>query len=240
MKGREATRELTHDKLIPSPCVPSRSVVSYSFIRRAAPAAPLLNVRVALRPVPSTPPLLCTRSTDRRAITITPDRRPSPEKQSPKKNYPVSKQTGSTQVSKKKMINSLPRWPLMVEQLTGAAVEPDWSLAECGLASVAGPVLVARLQAAIPGVTTSLADLIEVDTVGGLAELLGSRRKESNARTASARSAETARADGGPHIELEGSEHAAPSPSLMPKHQCSRWASLECAVWLSAPVRPVE
>lgn len=69
MKGREATRELTHDKLIPSPCVPSRSVVSYSFIRRAAPAAPLLNVRVALRPVPSTPPLLCTRSTDRRAIT---------------------------------------------------------------------------------------------------------------------------------------------------------------------------
>ena len=96
-------------------------------------------------------------------------------------------------------------------------MEPDWSLAECGIASVAGPVLVARLQAAIPGVTTSLADLIEVDTVGGLAELLGSRRKESNARTASARSAETARADGGPHIELEGSEHAAPSPSLMPK-----------------------
>lgn len=69
----------------------------------------------------------------------------------------------------------------VIEQLTGAAVEPDWSLAECGLASVAGPVLVARLQAAIPGVTISLADLIEVDTVGGLAELLGSRRKESNA-----------------------------------------------------------
>ena len=70
MKGREGG---AHDKLIPSPCVPSRSVVSYSFIRRAAPAAPLLNVRVALRPVPSTPPLLCTRSTscapDRRAIT---------------------------------------------------------------------------------------------------------------------------------------------------------------------------
>ena len=74
--------------------------------------------------------------------------------------------------------SEFPRWPLVIEQLTGAAVEPDWSLAECGLASVAGPVLVA-----IPGVTISLADLIEVDTVGGLAELLGSRRKESNATT---------------------------------------------------------
>lgn len=66
-----------------------------------------------------------------------------------------------------------------IEQLTGAAVEPDWTLAECGLASVAGPVVVNRLQVAVPGVTISLADLIDVDTVGGLAELLERRLAES-------------------------------------------------------------
>lgn len=46
---------------------------------------------------------------------------------------------------------------------TPTAVEADWTLAECGLASVAGPVVVSRLQAAVPGVTISVANLIEVD-----------------------------------------------------------------------------
>ena len=50
-----------------------------------------------------------------------------------------------------------------------------------GLASVAGPVVIHRLQAAMPGVTISLADLIEIDTVGGLADLLDVRLKELNA-----------------------------------------------------------
>ena len=68
-----------------------------------------------------------------------------------------------------------------IEQLTGAAVEADWTLAECGLASVAGPVVIHRLQDAMPGVTISLAELIEVDTVSGLAALLDVRLKELHA-----------------------------------------------------------
>ena len=68
-----------------------------------------------------------------------------------------------------------------VERLTGAEVEPDWTLAECGLSSVAGPVIINMLSNAVPGVTLSLADLVEVDTIGGLANLLESRKKEMNA-----------------------------------------------------------
>jgi len=62
-----------------------------------------------------------------------------------------------------------------IEQLTGVPVEADWTLAECGLASVAGPVVISRLQTAMPGVTILLADLTGVDTVDELAKLLDKR-----------------------------------------------------------------
>ena len=68
-----------------------------------------------------------------------------------------------------------------MERLTGASVEPDWTLAESGLSSVAGPVIINMLTTAVPGVTLSLADLVEVDTIGGLANLLELRKKEMNA-----------------------------------------------------------
>eukprot|EP00966_Prymnesium_polylepis_P334366 7389742-Prymnesium_polylepis.1 len=68
-----------------------------------------------------------------------------------------------------------------IEQLTGAAIEPDWTLAECGLASVADPVVINRLQSAVPGVTISLQDLVEVDTTTQLANLLAERLQEANA-----------------------------------------------------------
>lgn len=70
---------------------------------------------------------------------------------------------------------------LGVERLTGAGVEPDWTLAECGLSSVAGPVIINMLTTAVPGITLSLAELVEVDTIGGLANLLDLRKKEMNA-----------------------------------------------------------
>ena len=68
-----------------------------------------------------------------------------------------------------------------IEQLTGSAVEPDWTLAECGLASVAGPVVINRLQNAVPGVTISLQDLVEIDTISQLADLLAEQLREANA-----------------------------------------------------------
>ena len=66
----------------------------------------------------------------------------------------------------------------VVEQLTGAAVEADWTLAECGLASIAAPVLINQLVKALPEVTISLADLAKVDSIAGMAELLDERLKE--------------------------------------------------------------
>ena len=68
-----------------------------------------------------------------------------------------------------------------LEALTGAAVEPDWTLAECGLASVAAPLVRRRLVAALPGVTLALSDLVEADTVVSLAALLDERRKRLKA-----------------------------------------------------------
>jgi len=68
-----------------------------------------------------------------------------------------------------------------VENLTGSEVEPDWTLAECGLSSVAGPVIINMLTRAVPGITISLADLMEVDTITGLADLLETRKKNMNA-----------------------------------------------------------
>ena len=65
-----------------------------------------------------------------------------------------------------------------IERLTGAPVEPDWSLAECGLASVATPVVVNRLTAALPGVSVALPDVVRAQTVAELAALLDQRRKE--------------------------------------------------------------
>ena len=62
-----------------------------------------------------------------------------------------------------------------IESLTGAAVEPDWTLAECGLASVAGPVVINRLHAAVPGVNIALSDLVEVETLKDLAQMLDKR-----------------------------------------------------------------
>jgi len=67
-----------------------------------------------------------------------------------------------------------------IEQLTGAAIEPDWTLAECGLASVAGPVVINRLQTAIPGVAISVQDLVDVNTITELADMLTERLKEAN------------------------------------------------------------
>eukprot|EP00308_Calcidiscus_leptoporus_P011576 CAMPEP_0119370154 /NCGR_PEP_ID=MMETSP1334-20130426/16552_1 /TAXON_ID=127549 /ORGANISM="Calcidiscus leptoporus, Strain RCC1130" /LENGTH=2388 /DNA_ID=CAMNT_0007387159 /DNA_START=53 /DNA_END=7219 /DNA_ORIENTATION=- len=65
-----------------------------------------------------------------------------------------------------------------IESLTGAAVEPDWTLAECGLASVAGPVVINRLHAAVPGVNIALSDLAEVETLEDLAQMLDKRLDE--------------------------------------------------------------
>ena len=66
-----------------------------------------------------------------------------------------------------------------IEALTGAAVEPDWTLAECGLASVAAAAVRDRLTRALPGVNLALEDLVRVDTIGHLATMLDARRKES-------------------------------------------------------------
>ena len=46
---------------------------------------------------------------------------------------------------------------------------------------VAGPVIINMLTTAVPGVTLSLADLVEVETIGGLANLLELRKKEMKA-----------------------------------------------------------
>ena len=66
-----------------------------------------------------------------------------------------------------------------IERLTGAPVEPDWSLAECGLASVATPVVLNRLTSALPGVSVALPDVVRAQTVAELAALLDERRKET-------------------------------------------------------------
>jgi len=78
-----------------------------------------------------------------------------------------------------------------IEALTGAPIEPDWTLAECGLASVAAPVLRSRLVAAVPGVNVALEDLVEVDTIAGLAELLDERRQQAGATGVGSSTAET-------------------------------------------------
>ena len=65
-----------------------------------------------------------------------------------------------------------------IETITGVAVEPDWSLAECGLASVAAPIVRTRLERALPGVSLALEDLVRADTVLSLAELLDERRSK--------------------------------------------------------------
>ena len=63
-----------------------------------------------------------------------------------------------------------------IEALTGAEAEPDWTLAECGLASVAAPVVRSQLLKAFPQVSIALDDLVRVDTVAGLAKLVDERR----------------------------------------------------------------
>ena len=45
----------------------------------------------------------------------------------------------------------------------GAPVEPDWSLADCGLASVATPIVVNRLTHALPGVSVALPDVVRAE-----------------------------------------------------------------------------
>ena len=66
-----------------------------------------------------------------------------------------------------------------IEKLTGAPVEPDWSLADCGLASVATPIVVNRLTHALPGVSVALPDVVRAQTVAELAKLLDARRIET-------------------------------------------------------------
>jgi len=67
-----------------------------------------------------------------------------------------------------------------ISGLTGAPVNPDATLAECGLVSVAAPVIISLLTAALPGVTISLPDLVAINTVLELADLLEERRKEAS------------------------------------------------------------
>ena len=90
-----------------------------------------------------------------------------------------------------------------IEALTGVAVEADYSLAECGLASVAGPVVIRRLQDALPGVTISLAELLDVDTVGGLAALLARRVHELHATGVGSAAAAAAAVDDSARAEGE-------------------------------------
>ena len=68
-----------------------------------------------------------------------------------------------------------------IEALTGAEAEPDWTLAECGLASVAAPVVRSQLLKAFPGVSIALDDLVRVDTVAGLARLVDVRKAAQEA-----------------------------------------------------------
>ena len=67
----------------------------------------------------------------------------------------------------------------VIESMTGAVVEPDWMLAECGLSSVAGPVLIAMLTDAFPGISISAADIIAIDTVEQLVEVIEQRLAEA-------------------------------------------------------------
>lgn len=68
-----------------------------------------------------------------------------------------------------------------IELLTGMAVEPCWSLAECGLASVAAPVVRGRLARALPGINLALDELVKANTIASLSQLCDKRRKEAMA-----------------------------------------------------------
>merc|ERR1740129_282951 len=65
-----------------------------------------------------------------------------------------------------------------IEHITGMPVEHEWTLAECGLASIAAPVLIDRLTAVLPGVSLSPTDLLMVENIEALADLLDKRAKE--------------------------------------------------------------
>lgn len=67
----------------------------------------------------------------------------------------------------------------VVCDLTGTEVEPDWTIAECGLSSVAGPVLINMLTEALPGTSIAVADLLEVETIEEMAALLEMRKQEA-------------------------------------------------------------
>jgi len=67
-----------------------------------------------------------------------------------------------------------------ISGLTGQITEPEMTLAEVGLASVAAPVIISLLSNSLPGITIRLPDLVATDTVGELADLLEMRRQELN------------------------------------------------------------
>ena len=60
----------------------------------------------------------------------------------------------------------------VIEDMTGLEVEPDWLLEECGLASIGIPVLAGLLQKKYAGISLSVTDLVEAETIADIAAVI--------------------------------------------------------------------